>query len=119
MIKKTSVIALLTPMLMFAPGTFNLVSANEAMVEKGKELAFNRKKGNCLACHMIDDGSLPGSSGPPLVAMKVRFPDRAGLKAQISNPLDANPNSMMPPFGLHNILNDEEIEAIVDYLLTL
>ena len=119
MIKKLTVVALLMPMLYLVPGLFSSASANEAMIEKGKEVAFNRKKGNCLACHIIADGSLPGSSGPPLVAMKARFPDKVALKAQISNPLDANPNSMMPPFGLHNILNGEEIDAIVEYLLTL
>ena len=27
-------------------------------IAEGKKLAFDRKKGNCLACHMIDDGEL-------------------------------------------------------------
>ena len=27
-------------------------------VQEGKKLTFDRKKGNCLACHMIDDGEL-------------------------------------------------------------
>ena len=49
----------------------------------GKKLAFNRKKGNCLACHKIGDGKLTGNSGPPLVAMKGRFPDKSALRAQI------------------------------------
>jgi len=93
--------------------------ADEAMVEKGKSIAFDRKKGNCLACHMIADGSLPGNQGPALIAMQARFPDAAVLKAQISNPLERNPNSIMPPFGLYNILSEEEIDAIVEYLLTL
>ncbi|MBX2867852.1 MAG: sulfur oxidation c-type cytochrome SoxX [Acidiferrobacterales bacterium] len=93
--------------------------ADNAMVEKGKKVAFDRKKGNCLACHMIADGTLPGNQGPALIAMKARFPDPAVLKAQISNPLEKNPNSIMPPFGLHNILSEEEIDAIVEYLLTL
>ncbi len=119
MIKKTIVIAFLTPVLLFGSAVFSAVNADEAMIKKGKEVAFDRKKGNCLACHMIDDGSLPGTSGPPMVAMKARFPDREKLKAQIFNPLEKNPNSMMPPFGLHNVLNEEEIDAIVEYLLTL
>ena len=93
--------------------------ADEASISKGKQVAFDRKLGNCLACHAIADGSLPGNQGPPLVAMKTRFPDRAVLRAQIANPLERNPNSIMPPFGLHNILSDDDIDAIVDYLLTL
>ncbi|MFN3786467.1 MAG: hypothetical protein ACK4RS_06460, partial [Thiothrix sp.] len=35
----------------------------------GKELAFDRSIGNCLACHMIEGGDLPGNIGPPLVGM--------------------------------------------------
>lgn len=117
MMKKTAVIALLG--LMMTPAVSITAYAGEALISKGKEVAFDRKKGNCLACHAIDDGALPGSSGPPLIAMQVRFPDKDALRAQIYNPLDRNPDSLMPPFGLHNILNDAEIDAIVAYLLTL
>lgn len=93
--------------------------ADEASIKRGQEVAYDRKTGNCLACHVIADGALPGNQGPPLVAMAARFPDREVLKAQISNPLDKNPNSIMPPFGLHNIISDQDIDDIVDYLLTL
>jgi len=89
------------------------------MVKMGKKLAFNRKKGNCLACHMIDDGVSPGDIGPPLVAMKARFPDRAKLRAQIWDAQVTNPGTRMPPFGKHKILSEKEIDAIVDYLYTL
>ncbi len=111
---KLLAVPLLTGTMIAAPSY-----ADNAMVEKGKKVAFDRKKGNCLACHMIADGSLPGNQGPALIAMQARFPDPAVLKAQISNPLEKNPNSIMPPFGLHNILSEEEIDAIVEYLLTL
>jgi sulfur-oxidizing protein SoxX len=88
-------------------------------VKHGKKVAFDRKKGNCLACHMIDDGVSPGDLGPPLVAMKARFPDRAKLRAQIWDPQVANPNTRMPPFGKHKIISEKDIDAIVDYLYTL
>ena len=52
-------------------------------IAEGKKLTFDRKKGNCLACHMIDDGELAGNNGPPLLAMKARFPDRELLFQQI------------------------------------
>lgn len=119
MIKKTSFFALLVSFLMLMPGVHVTVSADEAMVAKGKQVAVNRRKGNCLACHIMGDGPLPGNQGPPLLAMKARFPDRAKLRAQIYNALDFNPNSIMPPFGLHNIITDEEVDAIVEYLYTL
>lgn len=89
------------------------------IVKQGKEVAFDRKKGNCLACHMIEDGASPGDIGPPLVAMKTRFPDKAKLREQIYDPMIANPGTRMPPFGKHKILSDGEIDAIVEYIYTL
>jgi sulfur-oxidizing protein SoxX len=88
-------------------------------VEQGKKVAFDRKKGNCLACHAIDGGALPGNIGPPLVAMKARFPDKAALRAQIWDATKANPNTVMPPFGRNKILSDKEIDLIVEYIYTL
>jgi len=120
MIRKTAVITLLAQALFLSSAMFTIsLQADEATISKGKEVAFDRKKGNCLACHIMDDGALPGNQGPPLIAMQARFPDKARLKAQIANPLEKNPNSIMPPFGLHDILSDNEIDAIVEYLLTL
>jgi sulfur-oxidizing protein SoxX len=85
----------------------------------GKQIAFDRKKGNCLACHAIDDGEMAGNIGPPLIVIKARFPDRAELKAQIWDATVKNKISIMPPFGKHHILSDTEIEKLIDYLYTL
>jgi sulfur-oxidizing protein SoxX len=98
------------------------LSANCALADtlaQGKELAFDRKKGNCLACHVIADGQAPGDIGPPLVAMKQRFPDRAKLRAQIYDATVANPDTRMPPFGRHHILSDAEIDQIADFIHSL
>ena len=94
-------------------------TASADAVADGKKVAFDRKKGNCLACHMIADGSLPGNIGPPLVAMKARFPDKADLRAQIWDPTVANPNSIMPPFGKHQILSEKEVDLITEFIYTL
>lgn len=88
-------------------------------VEKGKAIAYDRKKGNCLACHAMDDGTLPGNIGPPLIAMKARFPDKAKLRAQIWDATVANPNSIMIPFGRVKALSEEEIDMVVEYIYTL
>ena len=88
-------------------------------VEQGKTLATERGKGNCLACHMFDDGELPGNLGPPLLAMKLRFPDREVLRSQICDATVRNSDSRMPPFCRHGILTVEEVELIIDYLYTL
>ena len=96
-------------------------AADEAgsVIEKGKEVAFDRKLGNCLACHAIDDGTLPGNIGPPLLAMQLSFPDNAKLRAQICDDTVTNPNSIMIPFGRHRVLTEEQIDQIVEYIYTL
>jgi len=88
-------------------------------LEEGKKLAFDRKKGNCLACHRIADGVSPGNIGPPLLSMQARFPDKAKLHTQVYDATINNPNSMMPPFGKHGALTAEEVDKIVDYIYTL
>ena len=85
----------------------------------GKNLVQTRSKGNCLACHEIGDGELPGNLGPPLMAMPLRFPERDVLREQIWDPTLRNPDSRMPPFGKHGILSEDEIDLILDYLYTL
>ncbi len=94
-------------------------AADAETIKMGKEVSYDRKKGNCLACHMMDDGVSPGDIGPPLIAMKARFPDRAKLRAQLWDPQATNPGTRMPPFGKYQILSEAEIDAIVDYLYTL
>lgn len=90
----------------------------KSAIEQGKAIAFDRKKGNCLACHMIASGDLPGNIGPPLVAMSMRYPDKAKLREQIYDATVANPMSSMPPFGRHGILSDEEIDLITEFIYT-
>lgn len=87
--------------------------------ETGKDIAFNRSKGHCLACHAmptLPDADLPGNSGPPLIAMSARFPDKARLRAQIWDPTASNPRSFMPPFGRHGILTEAEIDKLTDFI---
>ena len=97
---------------------FSGVASADA-IAKGKKVAFDRKKGNCLACHMIPGGSLPGNIGPPLVAMKARFPNKADLRAQIWDATEKNPNTIMPPFGKHQILSEKEVDLITEFIYSL
>ena len=94
------------------------LTAEEAKsaVEQGKEIAFDRKGGNCLACHMIAGGELPGNIGPPLVGMAQRFPDKAKLRAQIWDATVANVHSAMPPFGRNMILSEKEIDLVTEFI---
>ena len=86
---------------------------------EGCALAFSRRHGNCLACHAIQGGSLAGNWGPPLVAMKARFPDKSKLRAQIWDSTVANPVSSMPPFGKHKIIKESEIDKITNFIHSL
>ena len=88
-------------------------------LELGKTIAFNRMQGNCLACHYIEGGELTGNYGPPLIAMKIRFPDRDVLRAQIWDATTKNPDTRMPPFGRNRILTEEEIDLVTDYIQSL
>ena len=85
----------------------------------GRSLAFDNKKGNCLACHAIPGepkAESAGNIGPPLVNMKERYPDRAKLRAKIWDATAANPDSVMPPFGRNKILTDQEVDLVTDYI---
>jgi len=112
-----SVAALLGGMAMTASAPVS--AADASVVEEGKKLSFDRKLGNCLACHQIEGGDLAGNIGPPLVAMKARYPDKAKLRAQIWDATEVNPNSIMPPFGRHKIVSDTDIDKIVEFIHTL
>ncbi len=82
----------------------------------GKQIAFAREKGNCLACHEIEDGEFPGNIGPALKNLPSRFKNKQGLKQQIWDAMQFNPETSMPPFGKNKILNENEIDQVVDYL---
>jgi sulfur-oxidizing protein SoxX len=107
-------------------GTLTLLSLPAAaadgagsVIETGKAVAEDRVKGNCLACHAMGDGELPGNIGPPLIVMKARFPDKAKLRAQIWDATVANPNTIMIPFGRNGVLSEQEIDQVVEYIYTL
>jgi len=86
---------------------------------EGERLAFDRGKGNCLSCHDIKGGDLPGTIGPALKDIKSRYPDRNDLVAILTDETRRNPQTVMPPFGRNRILTEQEINAIADFLQTL
>jgi len=117
MTKILSVIVLIVLAVPFVTHADSEVGADA--IEKGRVIAYERRKGNCLACHMIEGAELTGDYGPPLVMMKARFPDRAVLRAQIWDASVRMDNTRMPPYGRHRILTEEEIDLVVDFVLTL
>jgi len=116
------VITGLTGLLALSPVRF-AAAADEVKKEvTGKQIAFDNRKGNCLACHAmptIKDAESPGNIAPPLIGMKARFPDKAKLREVIWDEMKFNPRTSMPPFGKHKILTEEEIDKVTDFIHTL
>jgi L-cysteine S-thiosulfotransferase len=90
----------------------------QSAAAEGQKLAFDRGKGNCLTCHVIKGGEYPGTIGPELSDIKSKY-KRDELTAIIVDETKRNPQTMMPPFGRNRILTEKEINAVVDFLLTL
>ncbi len=105
-------------------GVTTVAYSGEDLIKEGEKLAFNRGKGNCIACHAMPTAdpkkaTLAGTIGPPLVGMMARFPEEEKLYNQIFDASKINPNSIMPPFGKHLMLTEKEIRAITAYIHTL
>jgi sulfur-oxidizing protein SoxX len=85
-------------------------------LEQGKELAISL----CQACHHFEGTDQAGTVGPPILAMKARFPDRKKLHEIIYDPHVAiKPHTIMPPFGRNGLVDENQIEMIIDFLYTL
>lgn len=105
-----------TTMLLFSGAALADEDAMADRIKQGKAIAYDRSAGNCLSCHLILGSELPGNVGPPLIQMKLRYPDRNALVSQVSDAAKNNPNTVMPPYGRHNILTEQEIELVVDFI---
>jgi sulfur-oxidizing protein SoxX len=100
----------------------NARAESQSRVDRGRELAHDFNKGNCLACHSAPqdrEAVTLANIAPPLMMMRKRYPEREVLRHHIWDPMQRNPNTIMPPYGKHRILTDEEIELVIDYLYTL
>ena len=98
----------------------------------GKKVVVGRKKGNCLACHImpIPEEQFHGLTGPDLTGVGDRM-DAAELRMRIVDPKVVYFDTMMPSFyrtGQHRvlekfqgktILSAQEVEDVIAYLLTL
>jgi sulfur-oxidizing protein SoxX len=93
-----------------------------AQSPKAPPAFVERGKGNCLACHQVPENAGLASRadlGPRLEGARMRSLGRAALRAIIEDPMRANPDTVMPPFGRHRILDSAEIDRIVEYLHAL
>ncbi len=96
-----------------------ITSSIKANPANGKKLVADRNKGNCVSCHILPDVSQPGNIGINLSFIGTwNLPDEL-LFNYIYDARIYNPNTIMPPWGAHNILTTDEIKDIVSYLKTL
>jgi sulfur-oxidizing protein SoxX len=99
----------------------------------GRKLAINRKKGNCLACHVmpIPEHQFHGETAPSLYGVGKRLSE-GELRLQLVNSKVTNESTLMPSFyrtyGFNkvlkkfqgkSILEAQDVEDIVAYLMTL
>lgn len=100
----------------------------------GRKVFMNRKQGNCLACHAnedMSDQSFHGEVGPALDGVADRW-EAAELRGIVVNSKMMFEGTIMPAFykddGFErnlkkfqgkSILNAQQVEDVVAYLLTL
>lgn len=87
--------------------------------DDGQAIAFDARKGNCLACHAMAGAENAGTIGPELKNIQAKFPNAKDLKALLWDASSVNPNTVMPPYGKHRILTEQDIEALLEFLYTL
>jgi L-cysteine S-thiosulfotransferase len=102
---------------------------------RGKAVAVNSDRGNCIACHKMPIFEIPvggfGDLGPPLDAVGSRL-SVAELRLRIANPKLINPDTIMPAYqvvkGLNRvgadyvgrpILSAQDVDDLVAYLASL
>ena len=84
--------------------------------QRGKKLANNLVKGNCVACHQLPGASQFGNVGPSLELISYKNRDPNWLYQQVYDARMHNPESAMPPYGTHGVLSYQEMQDIVAYL---
>lgn len=83
---------------------------------RGKALANERSKGNCVACHLMQGAEQPGSRGPDLSTYGSWQRSDAETYALVYDMRWRNPDTVMPPIGTNQILNDQELRDVVAFL---
>lgn len=101
---------------------FGITLPTLAQSPTAAQLFVRADKGYCIACHQLPPGVGPQTRadlGPRLEGARMRELGKRGLREVIIDPTRANPDTVMPPFGRHRILDASEIERLVDFLHAL
>ncbi|MBR0682657.1 sulfur oxidation c-type cytochrome SoxX [Roseomonas eburnea] len=99
---------------------------------RGRALALDRSKGNCVTCHELPlRADFQGDLGPPLAGVADRY-SIGELRLRVVDSKRINPESNMPSYhridGLTAVRSDwagrpiltaQEVEDVLAYLMTL
>lgn len=110
------------------------LTAEPGSASRGREVAINRKLGNCLACHQVSalsDQPYHGEVAPPLDGVATRWSEPE-LRMIVVNANKVFENTMMPGFhtteGLNRVLDKfegktilsaQDVEDVIAFLMTL
>ena len=109
------------------------LTAQSGDAAQGREIAFNRERGNCIVCHVIPapDDRAHGDVGPSLRGVAGRLSE-GQMRLRLVDGRRLNPASLMPSYhrvdGLTRVarqyagkpvLTAREIEDVLAYLMTL
>ncbi|MGF1619356.1 MAG: sulfur oxidation c-type cytochrome SoxX [Rhodomicrobiaceae bacterium] len=97
---------------------------------RGKAVVLDRRRGNCLICHVfpLEGQPFQGEIGPPMAGVASRLSE-GQIRLRLIDQSRINPDTIMPPYyrvgGLTNVapeyegrpaLDAQEIEDVVAYL---
>lgn len=101
--------------------------------DRGRKVAVHRKKGNCLACHVmpIPGTEFHGNLGPPLTGIGSRLTE-GQVRLRVVDQKQLNPATVMPgyyrnpehfnrvrkKFKGKTVLSAQEVEDVVALLMT-
>jgi sulfur oxidation c-type cytochrome SoxX len=87
--------------------------------KRGKEIAMSKTLGNCATCHQLPGDEWPGTVGNSLLHYKKYGYPNDRVYQQIYDARIFNPSSVMPPFGTHNLLGEQDIRDLVAYIQSI
>ena len=123
----------LVPFTVVEDGIPQPLTAKPGEPRRGRVIAANSDRGNCLICHALPIAEAPvfGDLGPDLRGVGSRL-SAAQIRLRVVDPKRQNPDSIMPAYyrteGLHRVaranvgqpmLEAQDIEDIVAYLQTV
>ena len=99
-----------------------IASSSSAQTPRALEVFTRPDLGHCIACHQLPAGAGPETRadlGPRLEGARMRELGRSRLREVIVDPTRANPDTVMPPYGRHRLLDTAQIERLVEFLHAL